>query len=30
MLLYIWFRFEWQFGIAGVVTLMLDTTKVSA
>jgi len=28
MLLYIWFRFEWQFGIAGVVTLMLDTTKV--
>ncbi len=28
MLLYIWFRFEWQFGIAGVATLMLDTTKV--
>ncbi len=28
MLLYIWFRFEWQFGLAGVVTLMLDTTKV--
>lgn len=28
MLLYIWFRFEWQFGIAGVTTLLLDTTKV--
>jgi SecD/SecF fusion protein len=28
MLLYIWFRFEWQFAIAGVVTLLLDTTKV--
>jgi SecD/SecF fusion protein len=28
MLLYIWFRFEWQFGIAGVATLLLDTTKV--
>ena len=28
MLLYIWFRFEWQFGLAGVLTLMLDTTKV--
>ena len=28
MLLYIWFRFEWQFAIAGVATLMLDTTKV--
>lgn len=26
--LYIWFRFEWQFAIAGVATLMLDTTKV--
>jgi SecD/SecF fusion protein len=28
MLAYIWFRFEWQFAIAGVTTLMLDTTKV--
>ena len=28
MLLYIWFRFEWQFAIAGVTTLLLDTTKV--
>ncbi len=28
MLLYIWFRFEWQFAIAGIATLMLDTTKV--
>ena len=28
MLLYIWFRFEWQFAVAGVVTLMLDTSKV--
>ncbi|MGG5822223.1 protein translocase subunit SecD [Falsiroseomonas sp. HW251] len=28
MLLYIWFRFEWQFAVAGVTTLMLDTTKV--
>ncbi len=28
MLLYIWFRFEWQFAIAGIVTLILDTTKV--
>jgi SecD/SecF fusion protein len=28
MLLYIWFRFEWQFAVAGVVTLLLDTTKV--
>jgi SecD/SecF fusion protein len=28
MLLYIWFRFEWQFAIAAVTTLMLDTTKV--
>ena len=27
MLLYIWFRFEWQFGIAAIVTLILDTTK---
>lgn len=28
MLAYIWIRFEWEFAIAGVVTLMLDTTKV--
>jgi len=28
MLIYIWFRFEWQFAIAAIVTLMLDTTKV--
>ncbi len=28
MLIYIWFRFEWQFAIAGVATLLLDTTKV--
>jgi preprotein translocase SecF subunit len=27
MLVYIWFRFEWQFGIAAVITLILDTTK---
>jgi SecD/SecF fusion protein len=27
MLVYIWVRFEWQFGIAGIVTLILDTTK---
>jgi preprotein translocase SecF subunit len=27
MLLYIWFRFEWQFGIAAIVTLLLDATK---
>ncbi|MBX9699930.1 MAG: protein translocase subunit SecF, partial [Acetobacteraceae bacterium] len=27
MLVYIWFRFEWQFGIAAIVTLVLDTTK---
>jgi SecD/SecF fusion protein len=27
MLLYIWFRFEWQFGIAAVATLILDVTK---
>ena len=24
---YIWFRFEWQFGIGAVVTLILDVTK---
>jgi preprotein translocase subunit SecF len=27
MLIYIWFRFEWQFGIGAVVTLVLDVTK---
>ncbi|WP_027284742.1 protein translocase subunit SecD [Rubritepida flocculans] len=27
MLIYIWVRFEWQFGLAGVITLILDTTK---
>jgi preprotein translocase subunit SecF len=27
VLLYIWFRFEWQFGVALVVTLLLDITK---
>jgi SecD/SecF fusion protein len=27
MLLYIWFRFEWQFGVAAIATLVLDTTK---
>ena len=27
MLLYIWFRFEWQFGIAAITTLILDVTK---
>jgi SecD/SecF fusion protein len=27
MLLYIWFRFEWQFAIAAIATLILDTTK---
>src|SRR6478672_1913614 len=27
MLLYIWFRFEWQFGVGAVVTLILDVTK---
>ncbi|MFZ4408309.1 MAG: protein translocase subunit SecD, partial [Paracraurococcus sp.] len=27
MLLYIWFRFEWQFAIAAIITLILDTTK---
>jgi SecD/SecF fusion protein len=27
MLFYIWFRFEWQFAIAAIVTLILDTTK---
>ncbi len=28
MLLYIWFRFEWQFGVGAVVTLVLDITKM--
>ena len=28
MLVYIWFRFEWQFAIGAVATLILDTTKV--
>jgi SecD/SecF fusion protein len=27
MLVYIWFRFEWQFAIAAIITLILDTTK---
>lgn len=27
MLLYITFRFEWQFGVGAVVTMMLDVTK---
>ncbi|BDG72656.1 protein translocase subunit SecD [Roseomonas fluvialis] len=27
MLIYIWARFEWQFGIAAVTTLILDVTK---
>lgn len=27
MLLYIWFRFDWQFGIGLVTTLLLDVTK---
>ena len=27
MLVYIWFRFEWQFGAGAVVTLLLDVTK---
>jgi preprotein translocase subunit SecF len=28
MLAYIWFRFEWQFGVGAVVTLLLDITKI--
>jgi preprotein translocase subunit SecF len=28
MLGYIWFRFEWEFGVGAVVTLILDVTKV--
>jgi preprotein translocase subunit SecD/preprotein translocase subunit SecF len=27
ILVYIWFRFEWQFAIGAVVTLLLDVTK---
>jgi preprotein translocase subunit SecF len=27
VLLYIWFRFEWQFGVGVVVTLILDVAK---
>ena len=27
ILLYIWFRFEWQFAVGAVVTLILDITK---
>ncbi|CAK0742859.1 Protein translocase subunit SecF [Azospirillaceae bacterium] len=27
MLVYIWFRFEWQFGVGAVITLLLDVTK---
>ncbi|MEO3471821.1 protein translocase subunit SecD [Roseomonas sp. CAU 1739] len=27
MLIYIWVRFEWQFGIAAIITLILDATK---
>ena len=27
MLFYIWFRFEWQFGLGAVITLLLDVTK---
>jgi preprotein translocase subunit SecF len=27
VLIYIWFRFEWQFGVGVVATLMLDATK---
>jgi preprotein translocase SecF subunit len=28
MLVYIWFRFEWQFAFGAIITLILDTTKV--
>ncbi|MGE5540468.1 MAG: protein translocase subunit SecD [Gemmatimonas sp.] len=28
MLIYIWFRFEWQFGVAATLTLLLDITKM--
>jgi preprotein translocase subunit SecD/preprotein translocase subunit SecF len=27
ILIYIWFRFEWQFAVGAVATLVLDTTK---
>ena len=27
ILVYIWFRFEWQFAVGAVVTLILDITK---
>ncbi len=27
MLIYIWIRFEWQFGVAAITTLVLDATK---
>lgn len=27
MLVYIWFRFEWQFGVGAVVTMFMDVTK---
>jgi preprotein translocase SecF subunit len=27
VMIYIWFRFEWQFGVGAVVTLILDVTK---
>jgi SecD/SecF fusion protein len=28
MLIYIWIRFEWQFGVAATATLLLDITKI--
>jgi len=28
ILIYIWFRFEWQFGAGAVITLLLDITKI--
>ena len=28
MLSYIWIRFEWQFGVAATMTLVLDVTKI--
>ncbi len=28
MLVYIWVRFEWQFGVAATMTLLLDVTKI--
>jgi preprotein translocase subunit SecF len=27
MLIYIWFRFEWEFGVGAIVTILLDVTK---